>query len=263
MLYASTKTGSKVYIDDYNQKEHGPPFCSCCGGTLIVKRGDFKAHHFAHSRKDECDHWTENMTEWHKNWQLLAPPECREVCLHKNKEKHIADILIDDVVIEVQHSPITLTEVRRREQFYDKMIWIVDGRDTCELLAVNENTALGIGKGKMWWWAATKPVLVDTYNGLVRIKRKLGSQWVGYSMLNQKWHTDDKVKSIVYKWLGERSILPKLPGFLIENSYDSSLDLWTWYVETSTGYSYNYNLLISEIMQILDDYSVSSISSSL
>lgn len=46
-------------------------------------------------------------------------------------EVHIAesDIRLLDVfiVVEVQHPPITVSEILRREAFYDNMVWLVGG----------------------------------------------------------------------------------------------------------------------------------------
>lgn len=44
-------------------------------------------------------------------------------------EKHVADVkTIGGLVIELQHSAMSLEELRSREAFYGHMIWIVDGR---------------------------------------------------------------------------------------------------------------------------------------
>ena len=42
-------------------------------------------------------------------------------------EKHIADLCLPDgLVIELQHSAMSLGEMRSREAFYKRMIWVVD-----------------------------------------------------------------------------------------------------------------------------------------
>jgi competence CoiA-like predicted nuclease len=52
-----------------------------------------------------------------------------EVIIKKDGIKHIADILTkNEVVIELQNSPIQKPIVRRREQFYgEKMLWVING----------------------------------------------------------------------------------------------------------------------------------------
>lgn len=51
-----------------------------------------------------------------------------EVVLSSNSTRHIADIRTDnDVVIELQHSPISPEVNRAREAFYgERMLWLVD-----------------------------------------------------------------------------------------------------------------------------------------
>lgn len=70
------------------------------------------------------------MSEWHKNWQLLFPKECREKMLKRGNVKHIADVLINNYVIEFQHTKIELDEFLDRNKFYTsfgyKLIWIFD-----------------------------------------------------------------------------------------------------------------------------------------
>jgi len=89
--------------------------------VLIAKKGHLRIHHYAHKSNEVCDAWTDrNMTKWHQDWQMLAPEECREIRMEHDSEVQIADIRLLDVfmVVEVQHSPITLSEVLRREAFY-------------------------------------------------------------------------------------------------------------------------------------------------
>jgi len=67
---------------------------------------------------------------WHKQWQSLFPPKYREVTLGV----HRSDIRIGDTTIEFQSSPITTAEMSEREQFYSKILWILDARRTKGLL---------------------------------------------------------------------------------------------------------------------------------
>lgn len=110
-LYAQTSSG-RVYIDDFDKGVHNDPSCFTCDGRLVAKKGQLKTHHFAHRSKEECEAWNDSgMTEWHKNWQLLVPEECREVRMTRDGKTHIADIqLPTGEVVEIQHSPITVDE---------------------------------------------------------------------------------------------------------------------------------------------------------
>ena len=98
---------------------------------MIPKCGQYIRWHWAHKGKITCDPWQESETHWHRFWKDAFPVNCQEV-LHiddRTGEKHIADIKTPaGLVVEVQHSPISEMEIRSRESFYDKMIWIVDAR---------------------------------------------------------------------------------------------------------------------------------------
>lgn len=86
--------------------------------------------HFAH-KADECaDLWHYDMSEWHLAMQEHFPEEQREVVVRYNGQIHRADILKDDMVIEFQHSPIAIDELRERNSFYRaagyKVAWVLD-----------------------------------------------------------------------------------------------------------------------------------------
>ncbi|QSQ37829.1 hypothetical protein [Xanthomonas translucens] len=73
-------------------------------------------------------------TDWHLSWKELVTDSACEVVFGANKE-HRADILgADNTVIEIQHSPIDIRDVRERVEFYRshtgrRVVWIVDIRD--------------------------------------------------------------------------------------------------------------------------------------
>ncbi len=102
--------------------------CPCCGSELIAKCGEVYAHYWSHKKK--CvDHWWENEKEWHRNWKNQFPKEWQEV-IHRDEsgEKHIADVKTSEGwAIEFQHSYLKPEERRSRNNFYNKLIWVVDG----------------------------------------------------------------------------------------------------------------------------------------
>ncbi len=105
-------------------------FCQSCGAEMIAKCGEFKISHWAHKKIRQCDTWWETETEWHREWKGNFPIEWQEIIQFDRftNEKHIADVRTDKgLVIEFQHSHINPVERRQREDFYKKMIWIVDG----------------------------------------------------------------------------------------------------------------------------------------
>jgi competence protein CoiA len=104
--------------------------CPCCGTEMIAKCGNRKVWHWAHKTKQTCDHWWESETQWHRDWKNRFPVEWQEV-IHKadDGEKHIADVKTPyGLVIEFQHSAISPDEILSRTNFYERIIWIVDGR---------------------------------------------------------------------------------------------------------------------------------------
>lgn len=98
--------------------------CPICGDKVIARCGDVKIWHWAHMARVDCDDWYECETKWHRDWKAYAPPENTEVTIGS----HRADIVgRDAVVIELQHSDIGQAQIIDREQFYEKMIWLIDG----------------------------------------------------------------------------------------------------------------------------------------
>ena len=130
MFIAKDKEGNNITIEE--AVRGGKYFCPICGGAVIVKAKSSEAvrEHFAHKNKTECDSWHYDMTEWHREWQNFFPKECQEVVIQKDGIKHRADVLINNTVIEFQHSPITAEEIAERNRFYTecghKVVWVFD-----------------------------------------------------------------------------------------------------------------------------------------
>ena len=97
---------------------------------MIAKCGQHIVWHWAHKSRRNCDPWQEPETEWHRSWKDCFPADWQEV-VHTDPmtgERHIADIKsLHGLVIEIQNSPIHLEELKSRERFYKKMVWIVNG----------------------------------------------------------------------------------------------------------------------------------------
>lgn len=131
MRIAVDENGNRIDIDD--SAEEKAYFCPLCNGRVIMKKGKFKAHHFAHKSNKDCDEWSSDMSEWHSNWQKQFPVECRECVIEHNGVKHRADVKIGDTIIEFQHSPISNEEFNARNEFYLRagyvVIWLFDLRE--------------------------------------------------------------------------------------------------------------------------------------
>ena len=105
-------------------------FCPCCGKEVILKQGDVVTWHFAHKSSKECDSWY-SMSKWHEEWQKKFNKKYREVVIERDGEKHRADVKIDHLVFEFQHSNISAKEFKKRTNFYSKdgyIIWLFDVR---------------------------------------------------------------------------------------------------------------------------------------
>jgi hypothetical protein len=108
-------------------------FCPGCGAPLVLKQGEINAWHFAHESGSECDAFTESkMTDWHIKHQEMFPEENREVRLERDGVVHIADIAIDGLIIEFQHSPMNNEVFEERCNFYSsfgRLLWVFDFRE--------------------------------------------------------------------------------------------------------------------------------------
>lgn len=112
-----------------HQPSHGlKGVCQFCGQAMVSKCGEMIMWHWAHRGRKRCDPWHENEGPWHRAWKALFPVEHHEqVRFDSTGEKHIADVLLPSgLVVELQHSQISLDEMRSREGFYRYMVWIVD-----------------------------------------------------------------------------------------------------------------------------------------
>lgn len=117
---------------------------------MVAKCGEVRVWHWAHKGRLLCDPWWENETEWHRAWKDQFPVHWQEI-VHRagDGERHVADVKTGDGwVIEFQHSHIKPEERRSREDFYRKLIWVVDGarrkRDKAQLIkAWKEGASVG------------------------------------------------------------------------------------------------------------------------
>ncbi len=126
--------------------------CIGCGNPVLAKCGERRINHWAHKAQIQCDQWWETETEWHRSWKNQFPTDWQEVVhLASDGQKHVADIKTpDDWVIEFQHSYINPEERRSREDFYKRLIWVVDGnrrsRDKTRFIKVLSST----GPNNLW-----------------------------------------------------------------------------------------------------------------
>ena len=116
-------------------------FCPICTQLLInrlngKKRIPYFAHYGAGTHNgrisSKCtETWSSDMSEWHKEWQNRFPSETIEIIMEYSGEKHRADVKTpEQVVVEFQHSNLSLEEFRARNRFYHdcdcRVIWVFD-----------------------------------------------------------------------------------------------------------------------------------------
>jgi competence protein CoiA len=122
----------KFAIVDGERREPSPGLsgiCPGCSQPTLAKCGKEKVHHWAHKSKLDCDPWWENETDWHRNWKKIFPEPWQEI-VHRSEsgEFHRADVKTDKGwVLEFQYSAINPNERKSRIDFYEKIIWIVNG----------------------------------------------------------------------------------------------------------------------------------------
>lgn len=126
MFFALDKGGNKINAYDASKEEKYT--CPICGNPVILKRGMVNSDHFAHQSSECEDKWNYDMSEWHKRMQNYFPKESQEVVVNCDGKKHRADVLIGDIVLEFQYSPITAAEFEERNEFFKnagyRLAWI-------------------------------------------------------------------------------------------------------------------------------------------
>lgn len=116
-----------------NEKIEAKPntkgLCPICKGKVFSKCGEVNVWHWSHAKDENCDPWYEPESFWHKHWKMTFGKENAEIRIEKDQRFHIADILTNEnVVIELQNSPISKPIIREREDYYGKrMLWLLNG----------------------------------------------------------------------------------------------------------------------------------------
>ena len=154
MFFANDSNKNRIAINDYSDRQDY--YCPLCGEKVIAKRGTVRQHHFAHIRHTECDGWHYDMSEWHIQWQEMFPEEAREHVFEHNGKRHIADVFINDTIIEFQHSQLSCDEFEERNSFYIslgyRVFWVFDVCEEYDNEAIEESTK----KDDLYVWKRPK-----------------------------------------------------------------------------------------------------------
>lgn len=128
MFIALDSTGKRV--DSYEAETGESYYCPICGEKVIIRSGQIRERHFSHKAGVCTDTWNYDMSEWHRHKQSFFSKEYQEVVVSFQGVKHRADILKDIIVIEFQHSSISVDKFCDRNDFYTslgfKIAWVFD-----------------------------------------------------------------------------------------------------------------------------------------
>ncbi|HTI71330.1 MAG TPA: competence protein CoiA family protein [Candidatus Limnocylindria bacterium] len=135
--------------------------CPMCGAEMVAKCGSRVIHHWAHAYRQNCDPWWENETAWHREWKSHFPIHCREIAhAAPSGEIHRADVKTSTgIIIEFQHSSMTDVERVSREQFYQNLVWIIDGsefKDDFDIYHLLPDPKSELAKDIVWHKATRK-----------------------------------------------------------------------------------------------------------
>ncbi len=187
--------------------------CPICNSEVIAKCGRIKVWHWSHKSNLDCDDWYEPESEWHKNWKDEFPKECQEFTMGK----HRADIRTKGRwIIELQNSSISSEEIQEREQYYKKMVWLLNGEKLAKGLRLRNKKEIITFRWKSppkSWWMANKETYIDL-KGIVEILRKLVYKYKE----GLKIHKTPIYEQIYYKYYSPEAELievsyPKIVGY--------------------------------------------------
>ena len=180
ILFGYTKDNKRIHIRDYDFDIHGTVLCDQ-GHEVICKRGEKRLSHFCHKKLvDNCV--GSKMSDWHLWHQSRIKDDYLEIPIGNNR----ADIRnADNVVIELQNSPISKEEIREREKAYGNMVWIFNAEKIDINITKQEERLLyfEILKGPMYAFDTKKQLFLDFgKNGLIEIiehkkKKCVGKIW--------------------------------------------------------------------------------------
>ncbi len=125
MLFALNENNVKIAA---TPKARGK--CPSCGETVIACVGEIIYPYWRHEQKSPSNCVAaqyENEGEWHATWKFLFGKEFAEQYIRQGDKTRRADVRLNNgLVIEIQHSSIDTREIRARERFHHKMIWVFD-----------------------------------------------------------------------------------------------------------------------------------------
>lgn len=208
-ILISSYLKSKKYQKKIKNKEL---YLVCENGNELKKyESEEKKSHFKH-KNCSCDN---EMSEWHKEWQK----EFDEIeILIGNR---FADAVVNEYVLEFQHSPISKDLVMERNKNYQennkKLLWIIDGNNNVEIEEIDNNRIMIKFINQLWKYESFKnneyiyinnndkiykinPLLVKS--NMIDIKEyKLKNEFIKAIKENQVedlWSIDELTQCVLY-----------------------------------------------------------------
>lgn len=176
----------RIHVSNYVDSLHKDKIKCAEGHDLVAKRGEQKAHHFAHKHGDGTITCSKGKGEWHVDMQARVKPEFLEVRFLEDGKLHIADVCTGDkTVVEYQKSVIGPEIIREREQFYMKhasrFVWVFNCIQTdIQIELQNEDLiCFRILKGSTYWMSAKSAFLDFGKRGFVEVIKSKGKKCVG------------------------------------------------------------------------------------
>jgi hypothetical protein len=123
---------NKIKISDYLSNDLLKAEVNEMKKILVCKNKNQLIKYESIKKKSHFKHKNSNgMTEWHKNWQTKFD------ITEEHIGNRIADAIVNDTVIEFQHSYISIDEVKQRGIDYlehnKKIYWVIDCNDSIDI----------------------------------------------------------------------------------------------------------------------------------
>ncbi|MBO0440442.1 competence protein CoiA [Candidatus Enterococcus ikei] len=122
---------SREVIEQLKEKKH---FCPACNQPVRIKNGKVKIPHFSHYSHSCCSLFSEGETLEHLTLKEVFAKWCEQECIDYELEKYLPtlnqrpDLLIGNIAVEIQCSPLSIQRLTERTQNYQKHgylpIWI-------------------------------------------------------------------------------------------------------------------------------------------
>ena len=136
--------------------------CPLCKQRVNLLKKNGAPILFVHEPGILCDGFTQDHSDWYKQWVSLFPSKYREVVLSDNGESHRADIVCYGTVVEFMHYPISREEFCKRNNFFTtsgfRVVWVFDathlygGRNPGSPMHIKQDWLNDWGYGDIYSW---------------------------------------------------------------------------------------------------------------